>query len=418
MGSTAAGLTNAELKAVIRKTDRTVTGLSVTPAANGDIIITSNYSSTVRSYSARVSFYPLASNFIGRVFPTSRGDVRTTGGSPANVGVTYGLYVDSIVKDVTLSAMSCTALSIASQFVGYKYRSRFSPVVISQGYGPSTSATVYELFKIIHRGHGTGTNQDVKVEISNIVFDDTKDYPNFLISVRAFDDTDSSPNYLESFSVNLNPDADDYILKVIGDRFTKIVTDEGATPFTKTYGNWDNKSDYIRIANPDSTEDAPVDGLPTVPSNVRPQGFKGLYMSGMVLNNSRGYAPTLELVTSQKRRTNRSDATATGDVSSKITLGWDFSRMDPSFLKPQNYFVGSTSAQALGTYATKGFYIKPSTTDATPSVRSYNIRDLTAGGSDVSSTLISGGSESNIRFALPLLAGTDGWQLNTDDTPQ
>jgi len=115
------------------------------------------------SRSARVSFLPTASNYIGRVFPTGRSAVRTTGNDPQFIGVTFGLYVDTVTKDVTLSANSATALALTNQVVGEKYLSAQTPIVVSQGFGPSGSATVYELFKVVHIGSGAGTNTDVKI---------------------------------------------------------------------------------------------------------------------------------------------------------------------------------------------------------------------------------------------------------------
>jgi len=66
----------------------------------------------------------------------------------------------------------------------------------------------------------------------------------------------------------------------------------------------------------------------------------------------------------------------------------------------------------------KGFYIQPSNTDRTPSTGSYQIRAIHANGTDISSTLIAGGNSNNVKFAFPLYAGRDGWDLNTNDTSQ
>jgi hypothetical protein len=160
---------------VIRKTHPYITGVSASPASDGNVIITRSYSAgSLITASAAVSFYPLDSNFIGRVFPTDRRDVRTTGNDPVNVGVTFGLYVDMIVKDVSYSAVSCTAIPVTSQLVGNKFQPAATPTIISQGYGPAGSASVYDMFKIISTGQGRGTNTDVKIRISNISFDDTR----------------------------------------------------------------------------------------------------------------------------------------------------------------------------------------------------------------------------------------------------
>jgi hypothetical protein len=192
------------------------------------------------------------------------------------------------------------------------------------------------------------------------------------------------------------------------------VTTEG-TPYIKTFGDWDNKSEYIRVAHPDSTMDNFIRGLPTVPSNARPQGFKGLPMASPIVSAGR-YIPNIEYVDSQKRRTNRTDATATGDLSRRIRLGYDFTRMDPSFLKRQNFL--STSAGTFSNYTTKGFYVKHSALDRYPSVGSYHVADVSENGTDVSSNLIAGGLERNVIIAVPLFCGNDGWMLNTNDTPQ
>ena len=414
--SRASVIARTQLRAVLRTTSAGVTRVEAT-AVGGNTRITSYFTGgSIRSRSADVSFLPTDSNYIGRVFPTSRRNVRTTGGDPINVGVTYGLYVDMVSKDVTLSANSATAVLFTGQVAGNSYLSRQSPVVVSQGYGPSGSATVYELFKVVNRGQGSGTNTDVKIQISNIIFDDTKDFPDFFVNVRKFSDTDQSRQVLQSFRVNLDPQSDDFILKIIGDRYQKIVTDQGATPFIKTYGDWDNKSDYIRIAHPDATDAIFVKSLPVVPSNARPQGFKGINIGNTIVNSNGNWVPNLQYVDSQKRRVNVTDASPTGDVSKKITLGWDFARNNSSILKSQNYF--STSAHTFSTNLMKGFYIQPSNTDRTPSTGSYQIRAIHANGTDISSTLIAGGNSNNVKFAFPLYAGRDGWDLNTNDTSQ
>ena len=413
MRSTRVGLTNAQLKFILRSTDTTVTAVRAS-VSNGNIVISRSYTGANVSQSARVSLYPSNSNYVGRVFPTNRIDVRTTGGVPANVGATYGLYVDTIVKDVSTSAMSRTSVAITNQLVGNAYRPAQTPVIVSQGYGPSGSASVYDLFKVVNVGSGNNTNFDVKIQISNLSFDDTRQYPSFVLSVRQFSDTDTSPAILESFQVTLNPDDQNYILKVIGDRYKQIVTNQG-TPYIKTFGDWDNKSEYIRIANPLSTIQNFIGGLPTVPSNARPQGFHGFSVAGTLCGNGT-YLPTVEYVDSQMKRTNRTDATATGDLSKRIRLGYDFTRMDSSFQERQVYF--STSRDSYSNYVTKGFYVKHSSTDRTPSSGTYHIADVSQNGSDVSSNLISGGLDSNVMIAIPMVAGMDGWMLNTNDTPQ
>ena len=85
-------------------------------------------------------------------------------------------------------------------------------------------------------------------------------------------------------------------------------------------------------------------------------------------------------------------------------------------MKRQTFF--STSAAAFSSYVTKGFYIKHSSQDRNPSTGSYLIADISENGTDISANLIAGGLESNVKIAIPLIAGMDGWELNTNDTPQ
>lgn len=106
------------MRAVIRKTSNSVTALSLA-GVGGALRVTASYSgSTLASRSADVSFLPTDANYIGRVFPIDRRDVRTTGGDPLYVGVTYGLYVDCVTKDVACSVSSASAVAFTSQVVG------------------------------------------------------------------------------------------------------------------------------------------------------------------------------------------------------------------------------------------------------------------------------------------------------------
>ena len=90
----------------------------------------------------------------------------------------------------------------------------------------------------------SGSKDNIRWEVSN------KDDQNgtFTLSIRRGNDNHNNKVILEQFNnVSLDPNADNYIEKVIGNQRTSVVTD-GTLKYVKTTGNYVNKSKYVYVS--------------------------------------------------------------------------------------------------------------------------------------------------------------------------
>jgi hypothetical protein len=119
----------------------------------------------------------------------------------------------------------------------------------SSDFEPTSSTT--QLFKL----HGLTTNGSetqnrVKVTIRDIRFPTAQEqsvnpYPSFTVQLRSLRDTDLRPVVLETFSnCNLNPNSQNYICRLIGDKYEQFNT---ATGRLDEKGDYDNLSKYVRV---------------------------------------------------------------------------------------------------------------------------------------------------------------------------
>jgi len=130
-----------------------------------------------------------------------------------------------------------------------------TPWITSQTIG----TTVKQLFKLHTISGGTNANYEIKAGIRDIKVSseitDPDGYPTFVVEVRKVNninlpnspfissDTDKSPEIIEEFLVNLNPESNKYIAKVIGDRYLALNSDDDLI----AYGDYGNASNYIRV---------------------------------------------------------------------------------------------------------------------------------------------------------------------------
>jgi hypothetical protein len=71
----------------------------------------------------------------------------------------------------------------------------------------------------------------------------------FSVLIRRGDDSSKQKNVLETFqNVSLDPKANNYIARVIGDTYYSVGSD-GADHYVKSHGNYVNKSKYIYVSN-------------------------------------------------------------------------------------------------------------------------------------------------------------------------
>jgi uncharacterized protein len=92
----------------------------------------------------------------------------------------------------------------------------------------------------------SGSADNLRWEVSNV--DDTKG--TFTLSVRRGDDNHKNKIVLESFNnLSLDPNADNYIEKVIGNQSISKLTDGDGTVYIGTSGEFVNNSKYIRVSS-------------------------------------------------------------------------------------------------------------------------------------------------------------------------
>jgi len=127
--------------------------------------------------------------------------------------------------------------------------------------------SLQKLFAVHGLTEGSWVSKNLKVSIEDIkepVSEFIK-YGTFTLSLRRMDDNDLTPQYVERFvGLSLDPTSDNYIAKKIGDKYT--TWDSEKKEFVE-YGNYDNKSKFIRIQM-----DAAVDAAKT-DTDLLPFGF-------------------------------------------------------------------------------------------------------------------------------------------------
>jgi hypothetical protein len=137
----------------------------------------------------------------------------------------------------------------------YDIRGAETPFIRSQEVAPwvgAVSGSVpasqsFELFKFHTIKHGTPSNKEVKVEISNVKLAGTvpgSDFCSFDVSIRAFDDNDARPVVLENFpNCTLDPDSVNFVARKIGDAYQRINFSGKVLEF----GCFGNSSRFVRV---------------------------------------------------------------------------------------------------------------------------------------------------------------------------
>lgn len=146
---------------------------------------------------------------------------------------------------------------------------------IAQDTGVATNYNALDaqkLFRFIGRGHGEWLQNNMKVSIENIQpsNNSTYRYGTFDVVLRHLGEKDTANNAVEIFSkCNLDPDSPSYIKRKIGDKYEEWDAQAPGGARMRTYGTYDNMSDYIRIEMNTS-----VDNKATA-ANLVPWGFYG-----------------------------------------------------------------------------------------------------------------------------------------------
>ena len=144
---------------------------------------------------------------------------------------------------------------------------------ISQPFGERE----YELFRFESLDDGAYASSKYKISISDLKAstDPNYKYGTFTVQLRDLHDSDLNPTVYESYSrVSLDPQADNFIARVIGDQKIKLSLDVDDTNEQRLVkeGLYENVSERIRVVMSDDVlrGEAPADSLPF--------GFRGIPM--------------------------------------------------------------------------------------------------------------------------------------------
>lgn len=176
------------------------------------------------------------------------------------------LYVYSIFRDFANSA-SLADVTVISSSIGNltfnnssSYTPAYTPWIQSQ---KSISGGPFNLFKFATIADGTNANRTFKIAIDSVKkpASGSSDYGSFNVVVRDYADNDTRVIALETFpNANLNPHSDNYILKLIGDKYD-VIDSNGRID---SFGDYRTKSKYVRII--------PAVGLENISNQVVPFG--------------------------------------------------------------------------------------------------------------------------------------------------
>ena len=234
------------------------------------------------------NFDPSSRNFIRKVFNTNPQTVNTAvvpsasvsqGGKYYWLGETYESFIQKNINDTNIDSGSYGLLMAFDK--GDKADYNIDYVSAESGWFFSqdltTEATTYNpanmqrLFKVVALEPGKWVQDNIKVSIQDLTYSRStsgrNNYATFTLVLRKADDTDKNQQVVEKYSnLSLNPLADNYISKKIGDKY--VVWDQD-TKVLKEYGEYDNVSKYIRIVVNDAVQAGTVD------PNMLPFGVEG-----------------------------------------------------------------------------------------------------------------------------------------------
>jgi len=181
-------------------------------------------------------------------------------------------YDQSVAHKITGSAnvdVGCVvALSRGSSGKGFhdqqtEYKSAKTGWFIAQDMGLATNYSAKDaqkLFKLVGLEGGTSIQNRFKVSVEDIKSspnEDVNPYGTFAIVIRDIQDSDNAVSVVERYAnLSLNPNSADYIAKRIGDKY--LTWDESNSRY-REYGDYDNRSTYVRVEMNESVENGATD---------------------------------------------------------------------------------------------------------------------------------------------------------------
>ncbi len=200
-----------------------------------------------------------------------------------------------------------------------------------------------KLFKLVSLDEGEWTQKNIKVSIIDVKASANPDiypYGTFTIQVRQASDLDKAVSVIETFSgLTLDPNSESYVARRIGDKY--YAWDE-VNKRLDEYGNYDNKSKYIRVVMNEDVDAGATD------TRYLPFGILGgMKFKGFTLHSGSAYASNFGSATSASAqftqayvKANATIADSRGSVTEFIKVGpVDFtgSFVFPSYAKRADY---------------------------------------------------------------------------------
>ena len=199
---------------------------------------------------------------------TGSGILLNTSGAAGNGGIEQSAFI------VTSSLVRNTGTDLVPNYESFqdRFSHAISPWLVSQRFGGKPQ----DLFRLHALDDGSGNSSRFKISIENLTpsADPMNKYCSFTVALRQWSDRDQDKKTLagEVFSgVNLDPSSDRYIAKVIGDVHAYFDFDrEESAQNLVVVGNYENRSNYIRVEVHPDIENGYVD-----PTAI-PMGFRGV----------------------------------------------------------------------------------------------------------------------------------------------
>ena len=228
-------------------------------------------------YKTTFNFDPASRTFIRKVFntnPQSTGDIIpastfSNGEELYWLGETYESFIQ---KQIDLGNLTDTAYAVILPFdnitkSNYNFDATnastgwFFSQDVSTDYASWTAERMQKLFKFHALEPGKWVQDNIKISIQDLTYSrnvtGASPYGTFTVILRRADDTDNIVETVERFSnCSLNPLADNYIAKKIGDKYREWSARDGVM---REYGEYDNASKYVRVEVDDTVRNGIAD---------------------------------------------------------------------------------------------------------------------------------------------------------------
>ena len=275
-----------------------------------------------------------AEDYIGKVFGSNAQAEKGKGAAVMPVYLYKNFAQEQKAHNLTTGSLYHGTLDFDTP-----YSEAETPVIVSEGAEP------LDLFKVKTRSHGLYVNNKYFVGISNIKdpskVADPEGYGTFTLGVYSAEYGINFGNLIENWdNCNFDPTHQNYLPRLVGDRYATIGDGSGGTINGKIYhhGDWPNRSKHIYI-DPDSY--GPINEG-SYPKETVPWGHKAVQTPLSSTETHAAKIPTASFITNQSNTNDTYD--------SSIFYGVDLEDLDNRlYLGPTNGFhTGSNADFSLG----------------------------------------------------------------------